>query len=160
MALRAAGLVERGAQRVALIEEAVAVLDGSPALLERARVQYDLGAAMRAAGYPGAATAVLAQALDGADRCGARLLADAARRELRALGRRPRRAATTGLAALTRTEAEVARLAASGMGNAELASRLSVSPRTVEWHMNSIFRKLGVNRREHLAPFFPENVTS
>jgi DNA-binding CsgD family transcriptional regulator len=46
---------------------------------------------------------------------------------------------------LTAQEAHIAKLAVEGKTNAEIAARLYVSPRTVEWHMSKVFTKLGIN---------------
>lgn len=51
---------------------------------------------------------------------------------------------------LTEREKEVGRLAASGLSNAEIASRLVLSVRTVESHMHRIMRKLDVSNRRGL----------
>lgn len=147
-ALRAAGLVKGGG--IDLLEEAVAVLEGTPARLERVRARCDLGAALRAADRPADATGELVVALEEADACGSRILAASARRELRALGRRPRRAAVTGPGSLTSTETKVAALASRGLSNAAIAGELTVSVRTVEWHLRSVFRKLGIRERTAL----------
>jgi hypothetical protein len=50
----------------------------------------------------------------------------------------------------TRREGEVLRLAIQGLTNDEIAARLDVSPRTVEAHMRTLFRKTGVSRRAQL----------
>jgi len=53
--------------------------------------------------------------------------------------------------ALTATETRIAELAAVGRRNGEIAVELSLSPRTVEWHLSRIYRKLGVRSRTELA---------
>lgn len=50
-------------------------------------------------------------------------------------------------AGLTRREAEVLRLVARGMNNAQVGEKLFISPRTVDTHLTSIYRKLGVSSR-------------
>ncbi len=94
---------------------------------------------------------VLRPALDTARRRGCDALAELALAELRAAGGRPRRQRSTGVEALTARERQVAELAAAGFANAEIAERIFVTRRTVEAHMRSIFRKLGVSRRQQLA---------
>jgi DNA-binding CsgD family transcriptional regulator len=70
---------------------------------------------------------------------------------LLACGARPRRLLRTGVDALTPSELRVAQLAAAGHSNREIAQALFVSRKTVETHLGGIYRKLGVNAREHLA---------
>ena len=82
IALRAAGLARGGQEGLALLRESVAALDGSPALLERARSLAEFGAALRRAGQRAAARDPLARALELAARCGARPLAARVREEL------------------------------------------------------------------------------
>ncbi|MBV9207256.1 MAG: AAA family ATPase, partial [Actinobacteria bacterium] len=84
IALRAAGLARGGPEGLALLGESAAALDGSPALLERARSLAELGAALRRDGQRAAARDPLARALELAARCGAQPLAARARDELKA----------------------------------------------------------------------------
>jgi DNA-binding CsgD family transcriptional regulator len=67
------------------------------------------------------------------------------------MGRRPRRAAVTGVDALTGTERRVADLAAAGMTNRDIAQPLFVTTRTVEIHLSAAYRKLGIDSRSRLA---------
>ncbi|WP_130869319.1 helix-turn-helix transcriptional regulator [Intestinimonas massiliensis (ex Afouda et al. 2020)] len=55
------------------------------------------------------------------------------------------------MGALTEREREVARLAASGMRNKEIAARLYISEETVKSHIRSIFNKTNIDRRSHLV---------
>jgi DNA-binding CsgD family transcriptional regulator len=50
-----------------------------------------------------------------------------------------------------RTELDVVRLACEGLGNKEIATRLFVSPRTVQAHLSHVYSKLGVSSRMQLA---------
>ncbi len=83
---------------------------------------------------------------------GAALFAERARAELLAAGERARPAAGgTGAAdELTSSERRVAGLAAAGLTNAEIAAQLFVTASTVEYHLNKIFRKLGITSRRQL----------
>jgi DNA-binding CsgD family transcriptional regulator len=56
-----------------------------------------------------------------------------------------------GVEPLTKREREVALLAAGGLPSKEIAERLTVSKRTIDTHLDRIYRKLGVSGREHLA---------
>ena len=56
-------------------------------------------------------------------------------------------------ARLSAREAEVLRLVARGMTNAEVAAKLFLSSRTVDWHMGSIYRKLGLHSRTEAVRF-------
>jgi DNA-binding CsgD family transcriptional regulator len=151
IALRTAGLARGGKEGLALLRESVAVLDGSPALLERARSLADFGAALRRSGERAAARNPLAGALELAVRCGARPLAARARDELKAAGARPRRPWRTGVEALTPSELRVARLAAEGQTNRQIAGELYVTLKAVEGHLAHVYAKLGIDGRGQLA---------
>jgi DNA-binding CsgD family transcriptional regulator len=151
-ALRAAGAAAPAEERVALLAEAVEVLEASPARLPRARALLELGVAERGAGERDRAQETLRAALELADEIGApRLIADA-REELRALGRRPRRAARSGVDSLTPSERRVADLAAQGLSTPQIAHRLFITRKTVESHLGQAYRKLGIPGRADLPP--------
>lgn len=150
VALRACGLAAEGDERVALLREAVASLERSPLRLQLARALLDLGAAIRDRGDRLAARETLAAGLDLADRCGATVLVGRAREELRLAGAKPRRAALTGVAALTVSERRVAELAARGDSNPQIASTLFVSVKTVEGTLARAYRKLEIGSRAEL----------
>jgi DNA-binding CsgD family transcriptional regulator len=150
LSLRTAGLVEGGQSGVQLLREAVDVLEESPAEIERARAVVELGSALRRLGERTEAAAILRRGLELADRCNSVLLTVRAREELHTIGARPRRAAISGLGALTRSEERVARLAAEGLTNREIAQKLVVSPKTVENQLGHVFRKLDVSSRKEL----------
>jgi DNA-binding CsgD family transcriptional regulator len=60
-------------------------------------------------------------------------------------------------AGLSAREAEVLRLVAEGLTNAEVAGRLFISPRTVNWHLGSVYRKLGFHSRTEATRFAIEH---
>jgi DNA-binding CsgD family transcriptional regulator len=149
-ALRAAGMVEGGRSGLALLQEAVEVLAGSPAKLEQAKARTELGAALRRANQRAKAREQLRRAVELATICGAIPLAAQAESELLATGARPRRIALSGLESLTPSERRVAELAAEGPTNREIAQELFVTPKTVEVHLSSVYRKLGISSRSQL----------
>jgi predicted ATPase/DNA-binding CsgD family transcriptional regulator len=60
-------------------------------------------------------------------------------------------------ARLSAREAEVLRLVATGLTNAEVAKELFLSSRTVEWYLGSIYRKLGFHSRTEATRFAVEH---
>jgi DNA-binding CsgD family transcriptional regulator len=150
-ALRAAGLAEGGERGLALLEEAVGVVESSPAKLEHAKSRTELGAALRRANRRAEAREHLRQAVELATICGATALAERAERELLATGARPRRVALSGVASLTPSERRIAEMAADGPTNREIAQTLFITQRTVEVHLTSIYRKLAITSRSQLA---------
>ena len=150
VALRVAGLVRGGKVGLELLAESAAALRNSPAILEQAKSLAELGAARRRAGQRAAAREALAEALDLAARCGAGPLAARIREELKAAGARPRREWRRGVEALTPSELRVARLAADGKTNREIAQTLYVTLKTVEGHLARVYPKLGVTGRGEL----------
>jgi DNA-binding CsgD family transcriptional regulator len=82
---------------------------------------------------------------------GLRRWADRAAEELRASGEALRRRDDSGSAPLTATERQVARLVQQGLPNREVAARLFVSPRTVDFHLRNVFTKLGISSRGALS---------
>ncbi|HKN31269.1 MAG TPA: LuxR C-terminal-related transcriptional regulator [Roseiarcus sp.] len=159
IALRITGLAQGGATGLELLADSVAVLRNSPAQLERAHSLAELGAALRRAGHRAAAREPLAEALDLAARCGARPLAARAREELKATGARPRREWRTGLEALSPRELHVARLAAEGRSNSEIARQLFVTLKTIEGHLARAYTKLGIQHRRELRPLLEKEKT-
>jgi DNA-binding CsgD family transcriptional regulator len=159
IALRVAGLARGGGSGLRLLGESVAALRGSPALLERGHSLAALGAALRRSGERVAAREPLAEALDLAARCGARPLAARAREELKATGARPRRAWRTGVEALTPSELRVARLAADGHSNRDIAHELYVTLKTIEGHLARAYTKLGISGRGQLSQALGEEKT-
>jgi DNA-binding CsgD family transcriptional regulator len=151
VALHAAGLVAGNASGLALLEQAVTVLEGSRAPVELARATTEYGAALRRAGRRAEARTHLERGLDLAHHCGARLIARQARSELVAAGAKPRRDAVTGRDALTASELRVARLAAAGRTNRQIAQALFITTKTASAHLSRVYRKLDITRRDQLG---------
>jgi len=144
-------LVAPRARAITLMEDASEHFAAAHARLELARCLTEIGIHRRAAGERRAARAVLRDAHDTAQECGAMALCERARAELLLAGGRPRPPAGAGVDALTPAERRIAELAAQGTANREIARRLYVSPKTVEMHLRSCYRKLDVAGRTELA---------
>jgi DNA-binding CsgD family transcriptional regulator len=151
VALQAMSLAETGERRrLQTAHESVTVLAASPARLEHARAMCGLGMALRQARRRVEAREPLREALDLALRCGGARIASQAREELVLAGARPRRDRISGRDALTAAELRVARLAAEGKTNREIAEQLFLTARTVETHLTRTYGKLGVTSRSQL----------
>jgi DNA-binding CsgD family transcriptional regulator len=80
--------------------------------------------------------------------------ADRAASELRATGETARKRDASTLAQLTPQELQIARLVAEGGRNREIAARLFLSPKTVEYHLRKVFQKLDIASRNDLIRLF------
>lgn len=135
------------AHAIDAFERAVAADDDPPMYpMERARTLLALGSVQRQALQRRAARETLERALASFERLGAAPWAQKARDELRRIS--GRRAASDEL---TEAEHRVALLAAGGRHNKEIAAELYLSVGTVERHLTSAYRKLGVRSRMELA---------
>jgi DNA-binding CsgD family transcriptional regulator len=136
----------------ATARQAAEAARGVGARVQQGRALTLAGQALVAAGERQAAIDELERARGILDGCGALHYRDQAAHELRKLGRkiaRPGRrgAAESGVEALSTREREIAELVTEGMTNKQIAATLYVSPKTVEKHLDSVFRKLGINNR-------------
>ena len=82
--------------------------------------------------------------------------ADRARHELLATGETARRRINATTTEMTAQEALIARMARDGMSNPEIASRLFISSRTVQYHLRKVFAKFGITSRSQLDRVMPE----
>ena len=93
----------------------------------------------------------LRSAIDGFARVDAKRWAERARVELRATGETARRRDASTLDELTPQELQIALLLAEGKTTRQAAAALFLSPKTIEYHLRSVYRKLGINSRDALA---------
>ncbi|TWP49144.1 AAA family ATPase [Lentzea tibetensis] len=126
-----------------VLTEAVEVLGSSQHKLLQAQSLYWLGLYLRRKGKADEAQPHLRKALDIARACGAnplgKLIADEARDE------------DVQMHGLTKQENRVARMAAQGLTNRQIAETLHLTRRTVELHLSGVYRKLGITGRAELV---------
>jgi DNA-binding NarL/FixJ family response regulator len=153
---RAQGLVSRGARAQSAYATAITAFDEAGDPFEAARTRLSLGELLRRERSVGAARHELRLAADAFEQMGARAWAARALGELRATrahipapaGPTP---ASDPLATLTPQERRVADAAAGGASDRQVAAELFLSPRTVAYHLSSVYRKLGISSRAALA---------
>lgn len=136
---------------------AVAVFDDLGMPFYAARARLGAASALMASGTQAAVEHARA-ALEVFDRLGAVVQARDARALLRSLGVVPSRGRAryaTGTS-MSRRELEVARLVAAGLSNADVATRLFVSPRTVTTHLDRIYGRLGLSSRTALTRYLAD----
>ncbi len=131
--------------------ELMTAAEPSASPFRRARDQLLLGRLLRRARRKRDARTALETARDAFLALDAPLWAERAADELARLGGR----SPVG-AVLTESERRVAELVASGLSNKEVATRLVVTVRTVEWHLSKVYAKLGVDSRTALAARWPD----
>jgi DNA-binding CsgD family transcriptional regulator len=133
-------------EALAAADRAIEHHGGLPYRFDHARTLLVKGAVHRRRKEKAAARSALEAARRIFEGLGTPLWEDRARAELRRLGLRP----PTRLE-LTPTEERVARLAASGFTNRQVAQALFVSPKTVETNLGRVYRKLGIHSRAELG---------
>ncbi|MGW2615548.1 AAA family ATPase [Streptomyces sp. NPDC001500] len=149
-ALRVLGRATRGRRGLELGAEAVAVLRGSPAEAELVSSLLAHGRQLTDAGDRGRGREHLREGAERAERLGNVRLLTQAEHALRSAGARRTTPAHTGSAALTGSERRIAELAAEGRTNTEIGELLHLARRTVETHLTSTYKKLGIRRRGEL----------
>ena len=118
--------------------------------MARARLSLAYGTWLRRQRRVAESRAELRSARDLLDAIGVRYLADRAQQELGASGEAPRRRGIDVLEQLTPQELQIASLAAEGLSNREIGTRLYLSHRTVGSHLYRVFPKLGITSRAQL----------
>ncbi|MET9340371.1 AAA family ATPase [Nonomuraea sp. NPDC003804] len=131
--------------------------DGERWLWDASRVRLVLGEKLRRTGAAAGARRHLLAARDGFAAMAAEPWLERVRRELRAAGHRQADPPFGGPDALTAQELQIARLAASGLTNKQIAARLYLSHRTVGAHLYRVFPKLGITSRAELRDALPQS---
>lgn len=149
---RCRALLAPAQEAAARYQEALAHHASGGGDFEGARTRLLYGQWLRRQRRTREARGPLRDALVAFERCGARVWAERASGELRAAGEAVRVDGDTGpLVLLTPQQQRIARCVAQGATNREVASRLSLSPRTVDHHLRNVFALLGVRSRVDLA---------
>lgn len=134
-----------------LLRSSVARLAATESPIQLVASRLALGSALRRRGLRAEAREQLRAAQEGAIGCSAGSLLLLIEDELAATGVRVPSRETSGPASLTASELRVARMAAAGMTNPEIARTLFVVPKTVETHLSRVYRKLGLRGRAEIA---------
>jgi DNA-binding NarL/FixJ family response regulator len=133
-----------------VFEVALSLPEAEQRPFERARLQLAYGRVLRSHGSTDLAKEHLSAAQETLEWLGARLWAERARLELEAVGAASDSAEGAGPVGLTAQELQIARLAATGLSNKQIASQLFLSHRTVSTHLYNLFPKLKITSRAAL----------
>ena len=139
------GDVSKGLAR---FDEALDMIDGLTLPFYRSRILFEYGQALRRQGQRRRADEIFARASSMFQEMGATALVSMANRERRVGGLGPRSGKAGGL---TPQEYEIAQLVADGNSNREVAHELFLSPKTVEYHLTRVYRKLHIRTRMDLG---------
>ncbi|MGW0822965.1 AAA family ATPase [Streptomyces sp. NPDC002845] len=148
--LRVLGTATGGRRGLELVDEAVRILRDADVDTELIPALLAQGRRFTAAGERARARDCLREAAERAERLGAVRLRTLAEEALRVGGARRPATPLTGSGSLTDSERRIARLAADGRTNTEIADLLHLARRTVETHLTSTYRKLRIRRRAEL----------
>jgi DNA-binding CsgD family transcriptional regulator len=148
---RSRALLATGDEAGDLFGRSLEELSQTTLATEQARTSLLYGEWLRRARRRRDARQPLQDALETFEAIGARRFASRAAAELAATGEQVRKRSTPSITALTPQEAQIARLAAAGERNHEIAAQLYITTSTVEYHLRKVFVKLGVTSRTQLA---------
>jgi DNA-binding CsgD family transcriptional regulator len=140
-----------------LYRESIDRLARTPVRAELARAHLLYGEWLRRVRRRGEARDELRTACESLDAMGMEAFAERARRELLAAGETARKPTAVAVAAaeLTGQEAQIAQLAREGLSNPQIAARLFISARTVQYHLGKVFSKLDISSRSQLDQALP-----
>jgi len=148
---RVRALLSDGEVADSLYLQSIDYLTGTRVRVELARTHLVYGEWLRRERRRRDAREHLRTALEAFTGMGMEAFARRAERELLATGERARKRTVDTLDQLTPQESQIARLAADGHTNREIAAQLFISASTVEYHLRKVFRKVGVKSRTQLA---------
>lgn len=151
VAARGRGIAAEDDAFAAHFERALEWHAKSPQPFPIARTRLAYGERLRRAGERTAAREHLQEAAEAFARLNAEPWVERASGELRASGQTLRARSVPDSDALTPSELQVALRVAEGLTNREVAAAIFLSPKTVEHHLSSIYRKLGIRSRTELA---------
>jgi len=127
---------------------------GAGSAFERARTELLYGERLRRAKRRVEAREHLRSAVERFDGLGAAPWSEQGRRELRASGEKIPRRDPTAPEKLTPQELQIALQVAEGRTNRDVAAALFLSPKTVEFHLTRVYRKLNIHSRAELVRLF------
>jgi DNA-binding CsgD family transcriptional regulator len=152
---RCRALMDDSGQAEDAYTESISQLQQCRAIVDLARTRLLYGQWLRRANRRRNARQQLRAAHDMFAAMGADGFAEQAATELRATGERARARVPQTTFDLTPREGRVAELAAEGSSNNQIAAQLFISPRTVEYHLAKVYRKLNVTSRSQLTRRLP-----
>jgi DNA-binding CsgD family transcriptional regulator len=151
LAARARALVSEGEPAEVLYRESLSRLARPGGALDLARAHLLYGEWLRRERRRVDAREQLRTAQQMFETIGAEAFAERSRRELLATGERARKRSVETVDELTAQEIQIARMAQDGLSNPEIGARLFISARTVKYHLQKVFTKLGISSRHELG---------
>ena len=150
-AARVRGLLAPEDELERQFDEALELHGQTPDVFETARTRLAYGARLRRSGSRVRAREQLREAIELFDDLGADPWSSLARVELEATGETARKRDPSTLDQLTPQEVQIALLLAGDRTTREAAAAMFLSPKTIEYHLRNIYRKLGIHSRPELA---------
>ena len=155
MDARVHALLSEGDEAEGCYRESIGHLRRTRVRAELARAHLLYGEWLRRERRRGDAREQLRTAHEMLTAMGIEAFAERAQRELLATGETARKRTAETTAELTSQEAQIARLARDGLSNPQIASRLFISSRTVQYHLSKVFTKLDISSRSQLDRVLP-----